>query len=200
MPTGNIPAPISSTRGRRSRRRSSPRSAIIAAKLLVDERHRVLDIGCGFGGMGLYLAQHRRRARRPASRCRASKRARVAQQRAPRPGSPTASTSGCRTIATSRSRSTASSRSACSSMSASAQLRRIFQPRSARSAEGRRRDGAARDRPQRAALATPIRGSRNTSSPAAIFPPLSEVLAVDRTQSACSSPTSKSCACITPTR
>ncbi len=29
----------------------------IAAKLLVDERHRVLDIGCGFGGMGLYLAQ-----------------------------------------------------------------------------------------------------------------------------------------------
>ena len=29
----------------------------IAAKLLVDERHRVLDIGCGFGGMGLYLAR-----------------------------------------------------------------------------------------------------------------------------------------------
>jgi len=29
----------------------------IAAKLLVDERHRVLDIGCGWGGMGLYLAQ-----------------------------------------------------------------------------------------------------------------------------------------------
>jgi cyclopropane-fatty-acyl-phospholipid synthase len=30
----------------------------IAAKLLIDERHRVLDIGCGFGGMGLYLARH----------------------------------------------------------------------------------------------------------------------------------------------
>ncbi len=30
----------------------------IAAKLLVGERHRVLDIGCGFGGMGLYLARH----------------------------------------------------------------------------------------------------------------------------------------------
>ncbi len=30
----------------------------IAAKLLVDERHRVLDIGCGFGGTGLYLARH----------------------------------------------------------------------------------------------------------------------------------------------
>jgi cyclopropane-fatty-acyl-phospholipid synthase len=29
----------------------------IAAKLLVDERHSVLDIGCGFGGMGLYLAR-----------------------------------------------------------------------------------------------------------------------------------------------
>jgi cyclopropane-fatty-acyl-phospholipid synthase len=30
----------------------------IAAKLLVAEHHRVLDIGCGFGGMGLYLARH----------------------------------------------------------------------------------------------------------------------------------------------
>jgi len=29
----------------------------IAAKLLIDERHSVLDIGCGFGGMALYLAQ-----------------------------------------------------------------------------------------------------------------------------------------------
>jgi cyclopropane-fatty-acyl-phospholipid synthase len=28
----------------------------IAAKLLVDDGHSVLDIGCGFGGMGLYLA------------------------------------------------------------------------------------------------------------------------------------------------
>jgi cyclopropane-fatty-acyl-phospholipid synthase len=30
----------------------------IVAKLLVEEGHRVLDIGCGFGGMGLYLARH----------------------------------------------------------------------------------------------------------------------------------------------
>ena len=29
----------------------------IGAKLLVDEGHSVLDIGCGFGGMGLYLAK-----------------------------------------------------------------------------------------------------------------------------------------------
>jgi len=28
----------------------------IAAKLLVDDDHSVLDIGCGFGGMGLYMA------------------------------------------------------------------------------------------------------------------------------------------------
>ncbi|WP_182522608.1 cyclopropane-fatty-acyl-phospholipid synthase family protein [Ochrobactrum sp. RH2CCR150] len=30
----------------------------IAAKLLVKEGHKVLDIGCGWGGMGLYLARH----------------------------------------------------------------------------------------------------------------------------------------------
>lgn len=29
----------------------------LTAKLLVEERHRVLDIGCGFGGMGLYIAR-----------------------------------------------------------------------------------------------------------------------------------------------
>jgi cyclopropane-fatty-acyl-phospholipid synthase len=29
----------------------------IAAKLLVDDRHRVLDIGCGWGGLALYLAE-----------------------------------------------------------------------------------------------------------------------------------------------
>ena len=30
----------------------------IASKLLVEEGHRVLDIGCGWGGLGLYLARH----------------------------------------------------------------------------------------------------------------------------------------------
>lgn len=29
----------------------------LAAKLLVDDRHRVLDIGCGWGGLALYLAE-----------------------------------------------------------------------------------------------------------------------------------------------
>ena len=29
----------------------------IAAKLLIDEGHETLDIGCGFGGLGLYLSQ-----------------------------------------------------------------------------------------------------------------------------------------------
>jgi cyclopropane-fatty-acyl-phospholipid synthase len=29
----------------------------LAAKLLIDERHSVIDIGCGFGGTALYLAQ-----------------------------------------------------------------------------------------------------------------------------------------------
>src|SRR5271156_3574605 len=29
----------------------------LAAKLLIDDRHSVLDIGCGFGGTALYLAQ-----------------------------------------------------------------------------------------------------------------------------------------------
>jgi cyclopropane-fatty-acyl-phospholipid synthase len=29
----------------------------LAAKLLIDERHSALDIGCGFGGMGIYLSQ-----------------------------------------------------------------------------------------------------------------------------------------------
>jgi cyclopropane-fatty-acyl-phospholipid synthase len=30
----------------------------LAAKLLADPRHRVLDIGCGWGGLGIYLAAH----------------------------------------------------------------------------------------------------------------------------------------------
>jgi cyclopropane-fatty-acyl-phospholipid synthase len=30
----------------------------LAAKLLIEDRHRVLDIGSGWGGLGLYLAEH----------------------------------------------------------------------------------------------------------------------------------------------
>jgi cyclopropane-fatty-acyl-phospholipid synthase len=33
------------------------KQALIAAKLLLEPGHRVLDIGCGWGGLGLYLAQ-----------------------------------------------------------------------------------------------------------------------------------------------
>ena len=90
----------------------------IAAKLALEPGQRVLDIGSGWGGLGLYLAQHadvevvgvtlseeqlavsnRRRRGAAASRI--------------------AFTSCCRTTARSRAPSTASSRSACSSTSAS---------------------------------------------------------------------------------
>ena len=56
-PTGNIPAPISSIPDQTLEEAQLAKKRHIAAKLLVDERHRVLDIGCGFGGMGLYLAR-----------------------------------------------------------------------------------------------------------------------------------------------
>ena len=55
----------------------------IAAKLLVDEGASVLDIGCGFGGMALYLAGVAGAGRRPASRCpRSSSRSRRSGRRA----------------------------------------------------------------------------------------------------------------------
>ena len=90
----------------------------LAAKLLLEPGSDVLDIGCGWGGLALYLAeiggaqvtgitlsQEQLRARDRARRER---------------GRRTRAISGCRTIATSTDHSTASSRSACSSMSASA--------------------------------------------------------------------------------
>ena len=72
----------------------------LAAKLLVTPGQRVLDIGCGWGGLALYLAEIARRAASPASRCRRSS-LRCARVRAAEKGlSGTRSNSGCRTIAT----------------------------------------------------------------------------------------------------
>ena len=136
----------------------------IGAKLLVEEDHSVLDIGCGFGGMGLYLADTAGARADRASRCprsstrwrrsapsTAARRSRQLpaaglprRQRAIRPHR------FGRHVRTCRRR----------------RLRRIFPERRA-PAEGRRRDAAARDRAQRQARRAPIRGSKNTSSPAA---------------------------------
>ena len=76
---------------------------------------RLLDVGCGWGGMVDARGASTTACRRSASRC---PRARPSSRRSasPRPGSPTGSRSACRTTATSTTaRSTRSARSACSS-------------------------------------------------------------------------------------
>ena len=137
----------------------------LAAKLLIGPGDRVLDIGSGWGGLGLYLAEidRRRRHRRHAvDRAIAG----VERPRGREKPDPSRRSSCSRTIATFTARSTASCRSACSSMSASTSTRPIsgaapnFSPMTAswcciRSAV-------------RTAPTSPIPGSRNTSSPAAI--------------------------------
>ncbi len=55
--TGNIPAPISSVRTPRLEEAQLAKKRHITAKLLVEPGHSVLDIGSGWGGLGLYLAQ-----------------------------------------------------------------------------------------------------------------------------------------------
>jgi cyclopropane-fatty-acyl-phospholipid synthase len=77
----------------------------IAAKLLVRPDDRVLDIGSGWGGLGIYLAE--------TSNCRFRMPAR------PRRTSASPSNSCSKTIATFPDRSSVSCPSACSSMSAS---------------------------------------------------------------------------------
>jgi 2-polyprenyl-3-methyl-5-hydroxy-6-metoxy-1,4-benzoquinol methylase len=50
-PTGSIPAPISATR-HDAGRGAGAKKHHIARKLLIEPGMRVLDIGCGWGGMG----------------------------------------------------------------------------------------------------------------------------------------------------
>ena len=91
----------------------------LAAKLLLEPGKRVLDIGCGWGGLALYLAEiadaHVTGITLSEEQHALALQARVRERAVGR-----ASSSACRIIATSRTSSTASSRSACSSMSASA--------------------------------------------------------------------------------
>ena len=92
----------------------------LAAKLLLQRGRdlRVLDIGCGWGGLGALSRRsgRRRRDRRHAVAGAARRRQRARRGKGPRRAR---RGSSCRTTATSPGRSTASSRSACSNMSAS---------------------------------------------------------------------------------
>ena len=136
----------------------------LASKLLLRPGQKVLDIGCGWGGLALYLAgdcdvdvtgltlsaeQHK-----------------VAQRRAAAAGLAERCVSSCATIATRPAAMTVSSRSACSSMSASTITMEFFgQVKDLLSRDGvallhsiGRMDGPA----------SPIRGCASTSSRAVI--------------------------------
>ncbi len=93
------------------------KKAHIAAKLRIEPGMRVLDIGCGWGGMALTLA--RDHGARVTGVTLSENQLATARRRAER-GGPGGSRrpSACRTTATSPSGSTASSRSACWNMSA----------------------------------------------------------------------------------
>ena len=56
-PTGNTPAPISARRDDTLEQAQAQKKAHIAAKLRLQPGLRVLDIGCGWGGMALTLAR-----------------------------------------------------------------------------------------------------------------------------------------------
>ncbi len=58
IPTGNIAAPISRSPDQSLDDAQLAKKRHLAAKLLIEEGQRVLDIGSGWGGLGLYLAEH----------------------------------------------------------------------------------------------------------------------------------------------
>ncbi len=106
----------------RSRRHRPARSATSPPSCCSSPGARVLDIGCGWGGLALYLA---RECNVVVTGLTLSKeQLAVAERRAPRQGSPTASASSSATTASMRAATTASSPSVCSSMSASCTIPR----------------------------------------------------------------------------
>ena len=90
----------------------------IAAKLLLRPGQKVLDIGCGWGGLALYLAARMRRRRHRADAFDRAAQGRAAPRRRGR-ACRIASAFTCATTARRPGNTTASSRSACSSMSGS---------------------------------------------------------------------------------
>ena len=56
-PTGNTAAPISRRPDQSLDDAQLAKKRHLAAKLLIEPGDRVLDIGCGWGGLALYLAE-----------------------------------------------------------------------------------------------------------------------------------------------
>ena len=88
----------------------------LAAKMVIDDGQSALDIGCGFGGLGLYLA-HTVGAKVTGVTLSEEQFA-IATQRARDSASPITPISGCRTTATCRASSIGWCQWACSSTSA----------------------------------------------------------------------------------
>ena len=97
----------------------------LAAKLLIGRGDRVLDIGSGWGGLGLYLAEMTG-ADVTGVTLSTEAIAGVERPRGRKEPRPVGTDSCSRTIATFRARSTASCRSACSNMSASTSTKPSF--------------------------------------------------------------------------